>query len=258
MPNDYYVYVYLDPRKSGIFQYEDLTFSFEPFYVGKGIGDRSRVHLLEALGKRNLRQTKHHKYNKIRAILAEGLVPIILKLQENLEEIEAYKLEESYIKKIGCEDEKKGPLTNILKSNEFGIMPEEAHHRQIKTRRKNGNYVMSNEQKEKIRQAHLGMKEDPEITKKRVASRAGYRHSEETKQHIREGQKKDIAAANTKQSWQDPEIRNKRILGLKASLEKKKGIKRIWINNGEQSGCYEEQNALKLLEQGWVKGRLHK
>lgn len=37
---DFYVYVYLDPRKSGEYIYDDLKFNYEPFYVGKGRGDR--------------------------------------------------------------------------------------------------------------------------------------------------------------------------------------------------------------------------
>ena len=40
-----YVYVYLDPRKPGKFIYNDFSFEFEPFYVGKGYGDRAFGHL---------------------------------------------------------------------------------------------------------------------------------------------------------------------------------------------------------------------
>ncbi len=38
--NNFYVYIYLDPRKPGNFVYGDFLFKFEPFYDGKGKGDR--------------------------------------------------------------------------------------------------------------------------------------------------------------------------------------------------------------------------
>jgi hypothetical protein len=46
----YYNYIFLDLRKPGKYQFDNLNFSllFEPFYVGKGTKER----------------WKHHKYNK--------------------------------------------------------------------------------------------------------------------------------------------------------------------------------------------------
>jgi len=34
--NNFYIYICLDPRKSGIYKYEKYKFDYEPFYVGKG------------------------------------------------------------------------------------------------------------------------------------------------------------------------------------------------------------------------------
>lgn len=33
--NNYYIYIYLDPRKNGSFKYGSHEFKCEPFYVGK-------------------------------------------------------------------------------------------------------------------------------------------------------------------------------------------------------------------------------
>jgi hypothetical protein len=35
----YYVYAFLDKSKPGNFNYGDLKFDYEPFYIGKGTGD---------------------------------------------------------------------------------------------------------------------------------------------------------------------------------------------------------------------------
>ena len=43
--NDYYIYIYLDSRKQGEYLYGNLTFDYEPFYVGKGRRRRLTDHL---------------------------------------------------------------------------------------------------------------------------------------------------------------------------------------------------------------------
>ena len=42
--NNFYLYVYLDPRKPGTYQYNNLSFNFEPIYIGKGKGNRDMYH----------------------------------------------------------------------------------------------------------------------------------------------------------------------------------------------------------------------
>ena len=90
----YYVYIYLDPRKPGIYNYEELEFKYEPFYVGKGTNKRYMDHIW------NLKQDNYNKIRKgkIKNILKENLLPIIEFFYFDIEQ-DALNLEIEYIKK---------------------------------------------------------------------------------------------------------------------------------------------------------------
>jgi len=109
MENEFYVYIYLDPRKTGKYKYGEYEFDYEPFYVGRGKDYRFRDHLTEAKNNK-----KSYKCNKIRKILKEtSKEPIILKIKENISFEEANNLEEFLIKLIGRCNIGTGPLTNL-------------------------------------------------------------------------------------------------------------------------------------------------
>lgn len=114
--NIFYVYIYLDPRKLGKYQYENFSLLYEPFYVGKGKNNRIYAHLNQNICN-NL-----HKHNKINKILLDNydLKKYIIKIRENLFEKDALFLEEQVIKEIGRYDLKKGPLTNLTDGGESG------------------------------------------------------------------------------------------------------------------------------------------
>lgn len=105
----FYVYVLLDPRKPGKFKYEGLdhVFASEPFYVGKGQGDRVELHYSRKL------KANPHKTRKIRKLSDLGFSPLYIKIFETSDELLALDFEKTAINAIGRTLKKCGPLTNI-------------------------------------------------------------------------------------------------------------------------------------------------
>lgn len=110
---DYYVYVYLDTRKGGIYTYGDLIFDYEPFYVGKGRDRRMFFHLYECSGCKS-----KIRFNRIRSIRKSGMEPVVLKVIDNLLERDALEMEKKIIQLIGRKDLNAGPLINLTDGGE--------------------------------------------------------------------------------------------------------------------------------------------
>lgn len=104
---EYYVYVYLDPRKSGDYAYGDINFDHEPFYVGKGKGGR----ILQGIYDPN---NNVKKQKIIDEIINSGLYPITLKVYDNLSNDKSCLLERELIEKIGRINEN-SVLSNMTK-----------------------------------------------------------------------------------------------------------------------------------------------
>lgn len=85
--NDFYVYVYIDPR------------NYEEFYFGKGKGSRKNAHLSAT--------SDTEKSKRIAAIHSAGLAPIIRVIARDLSENDAYLIEKTLLWKLGKQ------LTNI-------------------------------------------------------------------------------------------------------------------------------------------------
>ncbi len=88
----FYIYIYLDPRKSGQYCYNDICFLYEPIYIGKGINFRFKEH------RWNRNPFFKNKINKIKRLKLE---PIVFKLYENLNEEKSFEFEKNLIKEIG-------------------------------------------------------------------------------------------------------------------------------------------------------------
>lgn len=120
MHNKSYIYIYLDPRKQGNFNYHNsaynLSFDHEPFYVGKGINDRCYQGIKIALRKKG----KCLKSNKIKSIHFDNEEIIVKKIYENLSNDEVNQYEIDIIKLIGRKIDNCGPLTNICPGGEGG------------------------------------------------------------------------------------------------------------------------------------------
>ena len=192
----FYTYIYLDPRKIGIFQYGKYAFKYEPFYVGKGKNDLNRnqlnAHLSEA--KRNTPLNKcsnSHKTAKIRKILNENLEPIILKVEDNISEKEAFDLEIWLIWAIGRSDLKLGPLTNQTSGGDGGSNPSEATRRKISETHKGK--IISKETRLKLSIANKGKSsffKGKTHSEESLLKMRGRVCSEETKEKMRESLKR--------------------------------------------------------------------
>ena len=154
MENEFYVYVYLDPRKKGDFKFGDYEFKYEPFYVGKGKERRHKRHLNESqLGDNS------HKSNLINKLLTLGEYPNIEIISSGLSESEALQREMTLIGNIGRYDLGTGTLTNKTDGGEGISGYKWTEEQKNKIRGKvppNKGVPMSNEQKLKIGEANRG------------------------------------------------------------------------------------------------------
>lgn len=104
--NKYFVYCFLDTRKPGEYHFGDISFNYEPIYVGKGKGNRHQNHY-------KLYKTRNTRfYSKIESIIKDGFQADFLILKDNLSENESFKYEKYFIDLIG-KIENGGPLTNL-------------------------------------------------------------------------------------------------------------------------------------------------
>ena len=91
---DFYVYVYLDPRYPGEYKYQTCEFNYKPIYVGKGRRNRCTEHW-----RNPIRGDYFH--NTLKHLKSIGMEPIIVKQNINLTEHVAYKLECQLTHEIG-------------------------------------------------------------------------------------------------------------------------------------------------------------
>jgi hypothetical protein len=196
----HYIYVYLNPLKSGSFCYDKHHFDYEPFYIGKGKDTRYLNHLVEKIS------CNAHKFYTINKIYEHDLQPIIIKLYDNITQYTAFRLERLLIKIIGRRDLNKGPLTNLTDGGEG-----------------TSGYKMTDEQRQKIKKALTNKPKTKEHNLKVSNALKGKPLSDETKKKISVGKLK-----NPTRYWKDKklseETKNKisnTLTGIKQSEETK-------------------------------------
>jgi len=210
--NNYYVYVYLDPRKNGNFQYDEFSFQYEPIYVGKGKNNRINDHM----NKYDLSHCKNKiKVNKLIKILKNGQTPITMKYKENLSHLVASKFEKKLIMSIGRINLKTGPLTNLTDGGE-------------------GSYkrVVSEKTRDKIRQKAIGRivwnkgltKKDIRV-RKNTEKNIGSKRSNSSKK-LMSKKRKDFCSTVEYKEWfknHNPAL-NKEIMKARSEKVKRNGI----------------------------------
>jgi len=220
----YYVYVFLDKSKPGNFNYGDLNFDYEPFYIGKGTGDR--------IATSSLDRESPFKVNKIKKIKKSGGEILKIKLFENLENEAALEKEIEVIKKIGRRDLKVGPLVNQTDGGDGRLTSPHSDEtkRKISETKKSQKIIaysvnpMTQEQREHIKKINQGEnnpffgKNHTEEVKEEHSLRVsgtnhpmwGKKHNEETIQKIRD--RRNAGVDQDKMTQLSKELNSKSVL----------------------------------------------
>lgn len=167
----YYTYIYLDPRLPGIWNTSIKDLYFEPFYVGKGNGNRCLQHKQ----KWSYSTKRSHKNHRIKNIIDAGFDPMVLIIQDNLSEEQALSMESLLIREIGTRSTidgvLSGPLTNLKTDGVVQKYSEESRKKMSESATARVRTPHSEETKAKMRQSNRG--KDPQVRKRMSENRKG-------------------------------------------------------------------------------------
>ncbi len=157
----FYVYVYCNPLKPSSLH----PSGFEPFYVGKGQGQRMNYHFTDWSLKFD---ENRHKVRTIQKIINSGNIPIVVKEFETLDEEEAYEKEKMLINQFGRKDKRTGVLTNMTDGGEGkrGYITSEKTKKFISEKRKIYLGTLTQEEKKQILGTMRNKKHSDESLKK--------------------------------------------------------------------------------------------
>jgi len=213
-----YVYVYLDPRKPGEYEYGEYKFDYEPFYVGKGKDKRAFTHLTKC--KENIDFS-----NRIKEIQKEtNNDPIIIFSNKNITDGASLMIERKIVKSIGRLNKGNGPLYNKTDGGNgcSGKICTIEQRKRISDAHKGHKH--SEETKKKMSNAHKGKifskehRNNLSLSLKGNTNSNGYKHTEETKKKISEWHKGFVFTEESKNKM------SKSHKGHKHSEEQKQNI----------------------------------
>lgn len=231
------VYVYLDPREEGLFEYGGFEFINQPIYVGKGLYRRPKEHFYRA-NKSNVRF-----YNKIKSIINNGYTPIYFVVEYEMTEDEAFQLERELIKRIG-RIENGGPLTNLSDGGEGQSGFKFSDESKLK---------MSNSRKGKI----LGPMSD--VTKKNISdSKKGIPSTRKgKKENISDEMRKKLSDLAKEKVGEKNPMFNKKHSELSKELMSKNRVRKFGKDNPNFGREYkEEEKTTDIWELTHIDGRV--
>jgi hypothetical protein len=180
MVDKYFVYVFLDPRHPGKYEFVDYSFLYQPIYIGKGSGYRLTAHMCASTRKKN-----HPFYNKVNKIIKEcGHEPYVIKLRLFCNEEDAFEYEQQFIHEVTnqCSDY----LTNLSSGgkNTTHALPGKIIKTGKRTSKLKG-VPRTNEVKKKISQTKL--KSHPRAKNWLVIDSSGKKHKTKSLRQLIEG-----------------------------------------------------------------------
>ena len=189
----FYVYIYLDPRKKGHYCYKNISFLYEPIYVGKGTGTRKISHL-KCINKHG----NPYFGNKLHKIASEfskqEMQKYILIFGSLLEEQEAFDLETDLIEEIGRHDLKLGSLTNLTDGGDGAsgvVVSEETKQKlsEVNKGENNPNFGKPRDEETRTKISDTLIATHPHYSSENNPNFQGQKRSEETRRRISESKK---------------------------------------------------------------------
>ena len=167
--NRFYVYALLDPRKPGKYEYGDICFLYEPFYIGKGTDGRCYDHFKPS----QLKKCKNsHLCRKINKITKDKV--IVEKIKTGMDESQSFQKEIELINLIGKTNDG-GILVNIYEGG-FGKTKSKETREKIS--------ISVKKWHKENKSNWLGQKHTKKSRKKISKARKGFKMTEEWKNKI--------------------------------------------------------------------------